>query len=80
MRLSLLLLGVERLIEHAARLDAFAIQPPRTPYLVAFEARVDRLDLRIDQALDRLTVDRLTHDLAWKQAQDRKRPSPQGPS
>jgi len=64
--LSTLILALERCVEGAARLDAYASRPA-VAHLDMFDARVRRLDARLEQEIGRLTVELLTAQLAATQ-------------
>jgi len=61
--LSTLILALERCVEGAARLDAYASRPA-VAHLDTFDARLRRLDARLDHEIARLTVELLTAQLA----------------
>ena len=75
--LSGLLTALEHGVEGLARMETYAATPgagrPAGPTALersAFDRRLRHLEDRIDHELDRLTAERLTFDLAAKQARD----------
>jgi hypothetical protein len=69
--ISTLLMALERSVETNARLDAYSPsdEVPQTNQAAArFDRRLRIIETRIDHELDRLTVERLTLDLATKKA------------
>lgn len=81
MRLSTLLIALEKGMAAAARIDGHAVQATHTKTLkaitiraAAFSEELSTLERRINRELDRLTADRLKIELMEKIAQDRKHP------
>jgi len=67
-RMSAIVVNVNRLVEIAARLDAFSQQPPGMSFLRRFDEQMDKLEARVDHEISRLTVERMDADLARKRA------------
>lgn len=68
-RFSRLLVSLERILEGAARLDAYD-DPFRDRYRVNNEMRMHALETRIEAEIDRLTAELLTLQLAGRKLRD----------
>lgn len=68
-RFSRLLVSLERILEGAARLDAYD-DPFRDRYRMDYEERMEVLEARIEAELDRLTAELLILQLAGRKLRD----------